>query len=114
MRFVSKYLKQKAVYWAPITELYSGEVQYSPPYQVICRWEDYREQFIDEFGNDVVSNSRVLLLAEVKVRGILWLGSISNLLFTTIPTKNNGAYEIRRVNKIPDLKAKVFLYEALL
>lgn len=114
MPLLTRILKQTAVYWAPSGFGPDGQPTYDTPIEIKCRWEDTHEVFVDSQGNDVVSNSMVYVGQDLKVQGQLWLGDMDHLTSQTDPTENEGAYAIRKFEKIPDLRAKRFLRIAML
>jgi len=108
---ITKYLKQTCVYWgSPIVDGYGGRT-FDAPVELSCRWEDRRELFRDASGNEVVSESIVLLGQSVDLGGFLYLGTISDLDSSlSVPSEVDGmeaAREIRYVKKTPDLKGTI-------
>lgn len=101
-------MKQKAVYWAKTGDDIGGDPIYANPVEIKCRWEDVHEQFVDAHGKDAVSNSKLLVDRDVTIDGQLWLGELKNL-DSFIPTENDGAYAIRKLEKIPNSRATKFL-----
>lgn len=114
MSLLTRMLKQTAVYWAPHGFGPDGQPEYEPPIEIKVRWEDVHEVFVDNQGNDIVSNSVVYVGEDVKPQGALWLGKLNELDSQTVPTENEGAYAIRKFEKIPDLRARKYLRIAVL
>lgn len=114
MRILTKMLKQTCVYWPPVGSNPSGETIYGPPQELKCRWEDIQEQYLDVGGNVRVSNSRVYTAVDVKIDGILWLGTVETLVSQSSPMDNPGAYAIRKFSKIPTLRGNKFLRFSLM
>ncbi len=73
------------------------------------RWEDVVKEFIDMKGTVQMSAAVVYVPklpdgTEVAVGGWLWLGDRPGLTSETDPRANAGAREIKRVDKLPNLK----------
>ena len=79
------------------------------------RWEDQIKEFVDANGTMQLSNSVVFVPVlpddggEIEVGGFLWLGDRGDLTDESVPTNNEDAYEIRRVDKLPNLKNTEYL-----
>lgn len=122
MSIITKMLKQKAVYW-PLESVDSsgddfnkfGQPQVSvDPIQITCRWEDSIEEFIDNDGTPQVSRALVYTSQDVEVGGILMLGELIDIIDPINIKENSGAWEIRRFDKLPNLKTTEFLRTAYL
>lgn len=117
MGIITKMRKQTAVYWPPESSESAGDdfdnygqpqVSLSPV-QIMCRWEDVTEEFIDVAGTRQLSRARVYVDRDVEVGGILMLGELADIADATNIKENDGAWEIRRFEKLPNLKATEFL-----
>ncbi len=118
MSIITRMLKQKAVYW-PFASIDSfGKKVVGSPVQIKVRWEDVSEEFLDGKGERQLSNALVYVDRDVTVGGILMLGTSADVDasgFDTVNIKeNDGAWEIRRFDKLPDLKARRYLRSAYL
>jgi len=124
---ISRMRKQNAVYWPPAVPDDFGRPGYGSLVELTLaddvnsrvRWEDKAEQFLDAQGTTQISNAVVfvpVLLdgSEVVVGGFLWLGDRADLTDEADPRNNEGAFEVRRVDKLPNLKATEFLRTAYL
>lgn len=111
-----RYLRQRAVYWAPGAPDPSGGGTFATPIIVRCRWHDKNILFWDKTGNQVVSRSSVAVAQEVVLGGALGLMGKGKKLtdYSANPYDNEGVYEIKGYNKIPNKKASKFWREALL
>lgn len=111
MSLISKMRKQIAVYWAIADEPFDshGRPVFADPVEISCRWEDKTEKFVDQNGEEVLSQAKVFVDRDVCIGGVLMLGSIGSGLNLTDPKKNVGAYEIRRFEKLPNLKVTEYL-----
>jgi len=111
MGIITKMLKQTAVYWA-LKSNESGEVAYdnfgapvvTDPVEIACRWEDVNEEYIDANGTRQLSMARVYVRSDVDIGGILMLGQLTDITNPTTPKANLGAWEIRRFEKLPNLR----------
>jgi len=117
MGIITRMRKQVAVYWPPKSSESAGDdfdnygqpqVSLSPV-QIMCRWEDVTEEFIDMTGTRQLSRAKVYVDRDVEVGGILMLGELAEITDATNIKKNDGAWEIRRFEKLPNLKATEFL-----
>ena len=121
MRLLTKMLKQKCVYWPPGSEETGGQdfdgygrPVYATAIEISCRWEDIVEEFIKPDGTQDASRSKVYVDRDVRVGGVLWLGKLVDVSDLLVPKNNNGAWEIKRFDKLPTLKATQFLRTAFL
>jgi hypothetical protein len=112
-------LKQKAVYWAPGGEDSGGsdfdaygKPMYTNPAEIDCRWEDRVEEFVASDGTRTVSRAVVYVGQDVRTGGVLMLGTLGDIDSGSDPKVNDGAWEIRRFDKLPTLKATKFLRTA--
>lgn len=118
MSIITKMRRQDAIYWPPgIADDYGRRVfgtlielvQLPGGASFRVRWEDRIEEFIDSAGTVCRSSAVVyvpILLSgsEVALGGYLWLGLRADLVSETDPLQNPGAYEVRRVDHLPNLK----------
>lgn len=103
-----------AIWWPRGVDTDTGLPTYLSPIQIKCRWDDMQEKFLDLNGNDTVSNSIVYPDRETPLGGVLWLGTMGELTSQTLPFDNPGAMEIRKFNRIGDVKSKKFIFIAYL
>lgn len=113
--------KQTAVYWALGSADSGGkdfdahgQPIYTDPVQIKCRWDDVSEEYIDAKGTKRISRSKVYVDRDVDVGGVLMLGVLTDVDPSKRPNENEGAEEIKRLDKMPNLKAKEFLRTAYL
>ena len=107
-------IKEKVVYWAPSGVDDYGNPAFSTPVEIDARWEDTVEQFVDIEGDQQMSRAKVYCLTDLEVQGILLLGSLTTSVDQVNPRSNDGAWEIRRVDKQPNIRATEFLRTAWL
>ena len=104
-------LKQTAVYWELSSLEFDnyGQPIPSSPVEIDCRWEDVGEEFIDKDGTTQLSRAKVYVDRDVEIGGVLMLGELGSTIDEDNPKENSGAWEIRRFEKLPTLKATEFL-----
>ena len=102
--------KQKAVYWPPGSEETGGrdfddygQPLYADAVEIDCRWDDVTEEIILADGTRDLSQAIIIVDREVNVRGVLWLGELVDVEDEDVPKNNEGAFEIKRVYKNPDI-----------
>ena len=111
IKFIKKVCVQTAVYWgSPTLDGYGGKtfadpVELTPPNG--GRW-DQKVQLVEDkgiraTGEEIISNAVVLLNQDVDEQGYLYLGSLDDLDsgVQDNPLEVEGAYEIKKVEKIP-------------
>jgi hypothetical protein len=120
MPIKTRYQKQLCVYWAPgnvdsggVAYDNYGQPVYSDPVEKVCRWEDVAVTFVGMKGTEEVSKS-VVFVDDVVVGGLLLLGDLSSALNLTSPRDNEGAWEIRQIESVPDRRANVTYTWAIL
>jgi len=111
MRIIAKMLKQTAVYWELSSLEFDNYGQPIPttPIEIKVRWEDVGEQFLDEKGTMQLSRAKVFVDRDVEVGGVLMLGELDSGVDENNPKENDNAWEIRRFEKLPTLRATQFL-----
>jgi hypothetical protein len=114
MSLISRMRRQDAVYWAPGSNDRFGNPTNSQPVQIKCRWETIITQIVNSEGREVLSHSLVYVDRDVVVGGILWLGTLEQLTSQSEPFKNQGAAEIIRFDKTPNIRNTETLREAYL
>lgn len=109
-------LRQDAVYWAPKKGTLSGQVEFEDPVALKVRWEEREEEFLDRAGNRQVSSAVVYVGCEVKRLGVLAPLCLADLTDEerADPFGNDGAYEIRKVNRTVSTRNRVELRKAML
>ena len=111
-----KFLKQRCVFWGNPTPDGYGGFQFSDPIEIPCRWADSIQVVSDGKGNDVVCKSVVMVDRDLEELGMIWLGTLDDLdsAEEDDPVSIEGAYQIKRFDKIPTIKAKSWLRVAYL
>jgi hypothetical protein len=117
------------VYWGNPVPDAQGNYTFDSPVEIFCRWEGHTEVISDGEGKDVISKARLLVTQDVDEGGYICLGTIATLGISidevitmdnteytmddtditmdntgtgsTDPHEVNGAWEIKRFDKIP-------------
>jgi len=112
---------QTAVYWPPGSEETGGKdfddygkPMYATAVELSCRWDDMTEEILRADGTTDLSRAQVIVDQDVSVRGVLCLGELTDMDDLDDPKENEGAWEIKRVDKNPDIDGEDFLVRAFL
>ena len=112
MSIISRMRRQTCVYWAKEGYDNYGKPLTDPPIQLTCRWQDMNEEFIDSEGTRQMSRAKVFVDQDVDVGGVLMLGVLGDVTDALVPKNNAGAWEIKRFDNMPNLKATEYLKTA--
>lgn len=111
MGIITRMLKQTAVYWPPGSTDSDGDdfddfgvPIVTTPLEISVRWEDIAEEFIDSEGTRQISRSRIYVDRDVEIGGILMLGELTDITDAVNIKENDGAWEIRQFEKLPNLR----------
>ncbi len=121
MTFITRMLKQTCVYWTLASGANVSYDDYGQPIVTIatsveldCRWEDIQEEFVGADGTRQISRSVIYVASDVKLGGILMLGTKDDITDVTNIKENEGAWEIKGFGKVPNFRATEFLRKAYL
>ena len=116
MGFVTKFLKQKAVYWGSPTPSGYGAYTFAAGIEINVRWEDKQVKFVNNKNIEVLSSSVIMLDVDIEVGGMLYLGELTDLSSSQIlnPLLVSGSYEIGRYDKVPNLNVTDYVRTAWL
>lgn len=114
MAFVTKYLVDKAVYWAPLESGGDGQPTYDDPVEISCRWREETQQMVGRDGTEWTSQIMVVVDRDVEEQGVLWLGTFSELEDAGDPFGNEDAWRIQKFKKTSDLRGTDFVRRAFL
>lgn len=111
---IARKSNQTAVYWGdPVVDGY-GKATFSGPEEVDVRWEDHTETFTDREGKERISKALIYTVDDPSYgwddEGYMYLGTIAGLSSTSDPTIIDNAYEIRRIDKLPELDNVNMMY----
>lgn len=111
---LTKNLLQTAVYWGtPVSDGYGGRT-FSAPVEILVRWEQRQELFIDASGQETRSNAVIFPSQDVDLGGYLYLGDLDDLGSAPVPEDVATAYEIRGFEKIPNIKVTDYMRKVYL
>lgn len=141
MSLITKMRKQNAIYWPPAIPDDFGRPAHGALVELTLtgagnfrvRWEDTVKEFLasstlglggppslgDVAGTVITSEALVYVPrlpdgSEVQVGGWLWLGDRTDLLDEANPRANAEAHEVKRMDKLPNLKGTESLRTAYL
>ena len=117
MSLINRMLKQTCVYWA-LAGVESGgddyddhgRPQYTDPVEISVRWEAKTVEFLNPQGGQELSNAVVYVDRDVDVVGVLMLGELTDIDSSlTVPKQNEEAWEIKKFEKLPNLRNTEYL-----
>lgn len=114
MSLIKRMRKQKAVWWKrSLLPDRFGQYSFDPPIEIDCRWEDRAQEFVNPEGQTTVSRSvvyvdRLMVVGDRLRRGEMESDEPVN------PMTITNAYEIRRFDRNPDIRAREELLTAFL
>lgn len=114
MSIITTMRRQTAVWWQRSTSPDGfGRYTYAAPIQIDCRWEDIVVEFLDPQGNKTQSRSVVYVDRVIAAGDMLMEGDWESNTADD-PTEEELAFEVRRFDKLPNLKNTETLYTAYL
>jgi hypothetical protein len=111
---LSRFFKQKAIYWGNPVANGEGGYTYDEPVEVAVRWEERAEMFKDQKGEEKVSQAIVYSETDFSIHGYLMLGTLSDIASHGLPEEEENAFLIGSVGKTPNVKGTQFLRKAWL
>lgn len=115
---LKKYLKQTSVYWEKRGSDPRGLALYNAPVEVMCRWEDKSVQVVDPEMRVITFDAYLMFNQNIIEGSLLYLGTLEavklKVQFPTVLSIKQGAREVKRVNRIPDLRGRPLLFEVFL
>ena len=118
MSIINTSRKQTAVWWSregTSTDTF-GVPKTCAPKEIRVRWDDMVEEFIDKMGTRQMSKSQVLVdfLLDFKIGDYLFLGTLDKVTDKDVANNNDNAWEIRELQRIPNLRNTETLVIAIL
>jgi len=115
LSFIEKVCVQTAVYWAPAGNSGYGD-SFAAAIEVPCRWDDVSEQIINQNGQEITSEAKLLLTDDVIEGGYMYLGTLDDLDSDPAdPREVKKAFSIQQVRRTPLFRSTTqFVYEAFL
>lgn len=114
MSIITRMLKQTGVYWPFDAVDDFGQPTYGAAVEISVRWEDSNQEFIDSEGETQISSALVYVSQDVVVKGRLYLGVLADVGSSGLPSTVNPTWEIRKYDKLPNLRATEFLRSVFL
>lgn len=108
-----KFLKQKAIYWAPNAPDEYGNTTYADPVEVKCRWEHISDLINTGDKQEFMASHYVLVDRDLQEGGLLRLGELADWDGTPSVTVD-GVETIVKFMKTPDLRARNYVREVWL
>lgn len=124
--FMEEVLTQLAVYWHPAGLGNEGQKTFEAPIEITCRWENITEVFLLREGGEARSRAKVMCDRDLAELGVLWIDpetfgmglnegdALAALEDEEDPFENDGAFEIRRFDKLPDFDGEEVVRTAYL
>ncbi len=100
MNVLERNLTEDVTYWSGVDDGYGGKT-FSTPQIIKGRWEDRSEVYVDQAGEQLVSNAVVYLMVDVEVDNFIAQGSHVTV---ADPSTLAGAFIVKRFDKIPNLR----------
>ena len=110
---ITRYLNQKAVYWAPSTADKFGNTAYADGAELAVRWEQEQSEAFDNEGQKVVTSHHVFTGVDLLTGGLLWGGTLAE--WGTAPTPTPATEDVSRIMKVSSIgnrRATQFVREA--
>ena len=114
VRVAVRTMKQKAVYWAPLTLDDFGKPTWRTPVEIDCRWTDQQEEFINPNGERQLSRAKLIVDRDLEVKGVVWQGRLVDVSDLDDPKNNDNAWEIMAFRKTADFKGRKYLRQVYL
>jgi len=108
----TRFLKQKAVYWARAGQDVHANPTYSAGVEVSCRWESSDEEVVGPDETKIVSHHLALVDQDMINGSLIWLGELASWTGSDPPTASTtDVFSILSLSKIPDMTAENFVRE---
>ena len=113
--FYNNLLVHTAVYWGSPVNAGGGAVTFADPVEIDCRWDDRQEKFVNERGEDSISESVVYTNQALALGGYLMRGTLSDLQSDDErPLAYNLARPIRALSAIDSIDGSLTVHTAFL
>ena len=114
MGFIDWPCNQEAVYWEFNGYNDYGKPQYKSSVEIMCRWDDITQEYINPRGDRDVSKSMIIVNQDIVLKSVLMLGTSDDITDEDNPLNNTGAWEIKQVLRTPNIDADETLITAIL
>lgn len=113
MSIITRARKQKAVLWEEDGVDVYGAPKFKDPVEIDCRWDGVSEQFVDSDGSVKVSRARVMVDRDFNEGSLLKRTTLASI-DQSKGGREQDAWEVRKFENIPNLRATEFLRIAIL
>jgi hypothetical protein len=121
---ITKYLKQRMLYWRKTGSNSSGPI-YADGIEVICRWEDVGLEIIEPAGRRLITQSHVYTDLDMVEGSLVMLGPNYGVCragdvilhwkrqtyYPSKPNYDQGGREVKKAMRTPDLRATNIIKE---
>lgn len=107
--FARRQMKQKATYWATLSQNKYGEETYDAPVEIDCQWNDVTLDVVDANGQHTITKSQIMVDRDLQVGGLLLLSELADVSYPDAPLQNERIERIIRFDKIPRVRADKFM-----
>ena len=87
---IKRFAKQTAVYWGNPIEDGFGGYDYDDPVEIKCRWSERITVLSNDRAEAIICTSTVLTNSELEEQGVLYLGTLDDLLDLNIPSHDSS------------------------
>ena len=111
----TKTMKATAVYWPPENTYDSyGKPVPRDPFEILVRWDDVVEEFVDEEGVPQMSKAKLIVDRDLEIGGVLMLGELADIVDYAEPKENPDAWEIKLFSKIANFRGNKYIRQVYL
>lgn len=110
MSYIIENLNQTIIYWKQLLPDGYGGFTFDSPVEILGRWEDKSQLFINNAGQEIKSSSVVFVKQDISEGDFLFLGEISDIDSGLLDTPEDvpNAKQVRGFRKIPNIDASDF------
>jgi hypothetical protein len=109
MSWITRQLRQTAIYWPRIELDHYGRPVYGAPSEIAVRWEEATEEVRTTEGNFLRFNARVFSDQQMQEGDRIKLGEMDSRT-PTDPTEDPLAIQVQKVMVETDMKGRVKLH----
>lgn len=103
-------LTQSITYWTTNVADGFGGYSYNAPTTLLCRYQDFVDNFQDFEGEEFISSAIVYTSTELEQNAWVYLGTS----IETNPQNQSGAYRIRNLQKSQNPSGSIIVYKNIL
>ncbi len=116
MRPITRYCKQSAIYWAPISVQRDGTYLHADPIELLVRWEDAAGIVVSRSQGEWRPAVKLITSIMLEEHGLIRLGTLSSLS-SKDPTHTINRRETMTVgvaSQVPDVRSRRVLFQAFI